>query len=372
MASGYAKDQPQGFTNRIEKVAIVGVRCLNTFSARSPWHDLAETNHHSSLTSASHTQASGKIGKHLTAALLKTGKHTVTAIARPDSASTFPEGVHVARVEYGGDDSTALVEALRGQQALLVTMSVAAPRDTVSKFIRAAAAAGVPYVLPNWFGQDPTNEELCKDVFLAPMRDGACSEIKELGVSKYLLLACNFWYEFSLGGGPNRYGFDVAKKTLVLFDGGGTRINTTTWPQCGRAVASLLSLKQLPEDENDKSPTLSQFENGPVFVSSFLLSQKDMFESVKRVTKTADADWTIAHESSEARWREAKAGVQKGDWNAFTKMLYSRTWFPNGGGDFQSKKTLANDLLGLPVEDLDEATKEAVRMGVNGEVPFGH
>ena len=26
MAKGYAKDQPQGFSNRIEKVAIIGVR----------------------------------------------------------------------------------------------------------------------------------------------------------------------------------------------------------------------------------------------------------------------------------------------------------------------------------------------------------
>ena len=32
-----------------------------------------------------------------------------------------------------------------------------------------------------------------------------------------------------------------------------------------------------------------------------------MFESVKRVTKTTDADWTITHESSEQRWTDATA-----------------------------------------------------------------
>jgi hypothetical protein len=32
MAQKYAKDQPTGFTNRIEKVAIVGVSQLNHFN----------------------------------------------------------------------------------------------------------------------------------------------------------------------------------------------------------------------------------------------------------------------------------------------------------------------------------------------------
>lgn len=180
------------------------------------------------------------------------------------------------------------------------------------------------------------------------------------------------WYEFSLGGGPNRFGFDFNERTFVQFDGGDVPINTSTWPQCGRAVASLLSLKELPEDETDQSPTLSQFRNGSVYVSSFRLTQLDMFESVKRVTGTTDADWTITRDSSEQRWKDSVAGLQKGDWKLYTKMLYSRMFFPNGGGDYESKVGLHNDLLGLPVEDLDEATAVGIRMGKNGEVPFSH
>lgn len=312
------------------------------------------------------------MGKHLTTALLQTGMHSITAIARPDSNSTFPDGVKVVRVDYSSDDNSSLVEALRGQQALLVTMSVAAPRGTVGKFIRAAAAAGVPYVLPNWFGHDPKNEELCRDTMLDAMRDTILGEITALGVSKYLLLTCNFWYEFSLGGGPNRYGFDFKNRSLVLFDGGNVPINTTTWPQCGRAVAQLLSFKELPDDENDTSTTLSQFANGPVYVSSFLLTQKDMFESVKRVTKTTDADWTIKHDSSEACWKDALEAVKKGDRSAFPKMVYSRGWFAGGGGEFESTRGLDNKVLGLPDEDLDEATAVGIRIGENEEIAGGH
>ncbi|KAL9095966.1 MAG: hypothetical protein Q9165_001964 [Trypethelium subeluteriae] len=336
MTTKYSKDQPQGFSNRIERVAIVG--------------------------------AGGQMGRYIAEHLVKAGKHIVTAITRASSTSPQPEGVQVIRVEYGGDDDAALVEALREQQVLIITMAVTAPTGTISKIVRAASKAGVPYVLPNWFGNDAANDALCKDVLFSGFRDSILGEIKSLGVSSYLLLNCNFWYEFSLGGGPNRYGFDFTKRSLVLFDDGDVAINTSTWPQCGRALASLLALKELPDDENDQPPTLSQFRNGSIYISSFLLNQRDMFESVKRVTGTTDTDWTITHESAEQRWKDSMAALQQGDRKAYAKMLYSRMFFPTGDGDYQSRRGLHNDLLGLPVEDLDEYTAIAVRMGENGEV----
>ena len=296
----------------------------------------------------------------------------VTAIARPSSTNKLPEGVEVVQVDYSGDDNAELVEALKGQQALIITMSVTAPKDTMSKLVRAAAKAGVPYVLPNWFGHDAANDALCKDSFLSSSRDSICAEIKSLGVSSYLMLCCNFWYEFSLGGGPDRFGFDFQKRSFVLFDDGNVVINTSTWPQCGRAIANLLSLKELPDDENDASPTLSQFRNGSIYISSFRLSQHDMFLVVKRVTGTTDSDWTITHESAEQRWKDGHAAVQQGNWGAFTKMLYSRMFFANGDGDYESTRGLHNDLLGLPVEDLDQATSLAVGMGERGEVAVSH
>lgn len=264
------------------------------------------------------------------------------------------------------------MEALRGQQVLIITMSVAAPSDTISKLVRAAAKAGVPYILPNWFGHDAANNTLCNDSLLSHNRDSICAEIESLGTSSYLLLVCNFWYEFSLGGGPDRYGFDFEKRSFVLFDDGNVAINTSTWPQCGRAIANLLSLKELPDDETDRSPTLSQFRNASIYISSFRLSQRDMFKSVKRVTGTTDVDWTITHESAEQRWKDGQAALQQGNMKAFTKMLYSRMFFPNGDGDYQSSRGLHNDLLGLTVEDLDEFTAIGVRMGENGEVSQSH
>jgi hypothetical protein len=273
-------------------------------------------------------------------------------------------------VDY--NDQASIVAALQGQQFLVITLSVFAPPDTHGKLVRAAAEAGIPYVLPNWYGADPKEETLVKETHLGQMKAAQQAEIERLGVSAPVTLCCGFWYEFSLAGGPDRYGFDFHKRTLVLFDEGTVKMNTTTWPQCGRAIAGLLSLKELPDDENDKSPTVSRFGNGAVYTSSFRVSQLDMFESVKRVTGTTDADWTITKENSLKRYQDAVEKMKQGDMAAFGRQLYTRSFFPDSNNDYESKRGLHNDLFGLPQEDLDEWTKEAIRMAENNEVPYAH
>ncbi|KAK9243402.1 hypothetical protein V1506DRAFT_580651 [Lipomyces tetrasporus] len=246
----------------------------------------------------------------------------------PAAPASRPK-VSSCRVDYSGDDDAALddaalVEGLQVQHVLIITMCLVAPSDTISKLGRAAAKADVPYVLPNWFCHDAANNRLCNDSLLSHNRDSICEEIESLGISSYLLLICNF----------------------------------CTWPECGRDIANLLDLKELPDDETDetdRSPTLSQFRNGSIYISSFRLSQRHMFESVKRVTGTTEAYWTISHESAEQRWKDGQPHV-----------------LPNGDGDCQSSRGLHNDLLGLTVEDLDKFTAIGVRLGENGEVSRSH
>jgi hypothetical protein len=143
---------------------------------------------------------------------------------------------------------------------------------------------------------------------LTSNRDRVRAEVEKLGVSSYFYLIYNFWSEFSPGGGPDRIGFDFNNRSVVLFDDTAeVAINTSTWPQCGRAIASLLSLKELPDDETDQSPTLSQFRNSAIYIPSFRLTQRDTLESVKRATGTTDADWKIwmRLQLSELRWGKA-------------------------------------------------------------------
>ena len=100
----------------------------------------------------------------MTKSLLKTGKHTITAITRVNSQSKLPEGVISKTVDYNKPET--LVEALRGQDVLVITLSGYTPKETEMQLINAAGDAGVAWILPNEWSPDTTNEAMVKDVFV--------------------------------------------------------------------------------------------------------------------------------------------------------------------------------------------------------------
>lgn len=339
MSSSLSSSQPTGSKNHVEHVAIVGV--------------------------------GGRSGGPIAEALIQAGKHKVTAITRPDSTSKMPAGLHdIKKVDYSSH--TSLVEALKGQDVLIMTMPVMTPKETHKKLIDAAVEAGVSWIMPNEWGVNVANVEMGND---ALVRDGIITTreyIEQVGGEKtsWVGLCTSFWYEFSLAGTEGRYGFDFDKKELTLYDEGTTKINTTTWPQVGRAVANLLALKVHPDGEGDTTPSLAQFKNKPVYVSSFFVSQRDMFESVLRVTGDDEKDWKITHEDVVERFKRGQELLKQGQMLGFGILLYARLFFKDGAGD--TNKLLANDLLGLPKEDLDAATKVAVEMARAGDTNAIH
>ncbi|KAH7136378.1 putative oxidoreductase CipA [Dactylonectria macrodidyma] len=304
--------------------------------------------------------ASGQIGSYFAEELLKTGTHTVTAITRSASSTALPAGIKVATVDY--DNQASLVTALMGQQFLIITMALTAPRDSQEKLIRAAAEASVPYVMPNWYGVDFANKELLADCPFPPYLTGTTTLVEELGVSSWVLLSCGMWYEYSLSVGLDTFGIDIKNHEVIWIDEGNTVINVSSYRQCGRAIAGLLSLEAVPAETRDSSRSLNQFLNNVVYISSFKLTQKDIFKSVKRTTGTTNEDWKFSTETAVGRWNEAASRIQKGDHSAFLKQLYSRVFFPDGSADIEGKRVLNNDALGLPLEDLDELTKAAVTL----------
>jgi hypothetical protein len=290
--------------------------------------------------------------------------HRVTAITREDSTNVLPASVTSKKVNY--DSLESITEALKGQDVLIITLSVMAPPDTQSKLIDAAAAAGVPWVLPNEFGGDPLDVEIGKDQLSGEMKTKFRDQIEKLGQSSWIGVACGYWYELSLSGGVNRYGFDFKNRSLTLLDNGKTKINTSTMPHVGRAVAALLSLNILPDSKDDKSPTLTSFKNKPLYVSSFTINQEDMLQSVLRVTGTKPSDWKITHMTAKEYYKSGQELFKKGDWMGFARLLHARSFFPESeaksNGNFGAAKGLHNDLLGLPQDDLDEFTKLGIEM----------
>ncbi|KAH8731797.1 hypothetical protein GQ44DRAFT_755189 [Phaeosphaeriaceae sp. PMI808] len=326
MSSSYVSDQPSGFTNHIKNIAIVG--------------------------------ASGTIGSQIVSALLAKKQFNITALSRANSKCTFPGDVKIARIDYANPDT--ITKALKGQDALIITLSVFAPKDTQSKLLHAATTAGIPWVLPNEFGVYNTEAAYVETIGPSKTQDRELAA--SLGLS-WLGVTCGFWYEYSLSGGY--YGINIAKREVTFFDDGNQKLNTSTWALVGRGVAAILSLPILPDDERDGKPTLSGYRNKMVYISSFAVSQRDMFESLKRVTGTEDGDWRIESVSARERLAEAKEQWKTGNREAFGRFLYTR-YFIDGEGLFEKTHGLDNERLGLEEEELDKATDAAIKLDESG------
>lgn len=296
----------------------------------------------------------------------------MTALTRKESKAQFPDGVQVKT--YVSGDHASTVAALQGQEFLVITLPAVNPQahGAEKALIRAAADAGVPYVMPNAYGPDPLNEAMWKSIMAGVPFPKAKHEIETLGTSKWIVLAMGFWYEWSLVGmGAYRFGCDSDTRTMTFFDDGNEKITTSTWDQSGRALAALLALPRLPQDEHDTAPALDHWANKAVYVKSFRVSQRDMFASAKRVTGTTDADWTIVSEDSRARFARAQKQMEDpaSRGTAFSTQLYTRIFFPTGEGD-HTRNGLANAALGLPEEDIDEATREGFRLHKEGKLIY--
>ncbi|KAI1431520.1 putative oxidoreductase CipA [Xylaria sp. CBS 124048] len=305
--------------------------------------------------------ATGNLGKHIIKSLLQTNKHEVTALSRRNI--DVPEGVKVAVVSY--DDPDSLKKALEGQDALVITMA-AWVRDAQTKLVEASAAAKVPFVIPNEWGIESTHGTLGIDTLIEQGSAVVRSKIEELGVSSWIAMTTGYWYSHSVAL-PESYGIDLRSKTVTFFDDGNTKINAITWQKTGEAVAGLLSLPI--ERETSSTRALSDYKNRRVFVSSWLLSQKDMFKQVLRVTGDKESDWTIKYEPALERWQAAHKRVLAGDYSAFARCLYTRTFFNNGDGDFQTRHGLDNEALGITedtLESLEEETRNAIKMVEEG------
>lgn len=107
----------------------------------------------------------------------------------------------------------------------------------------------------------------------------------------------------------------------------------------------------LPDDEKDNNFTLSRFRNGMCYVSSFNVNQREMLESVKRVTGTS---WSIKYQPVKDRYVEGVEQLRDGNRIGLMKALYSRVFFDDNSGNYESKKGTHNKLFGLPEEDLDD------------------
>jgi hypothetical protein len=187
--------------------------------------------------------------------------------------------------------------------------------------------------------------------------------------SRYDNFSCSQLLTRSLTQSMQRglFGFDASKKHATLYSDSG-HFNSTTLPQAGRAIASLLSLP-ITNTSNPRA-SLSHYANNFAYVSSFLVSQASLFAALQRATSTTESDWTVKH-STIAEWMQGcLEGMKKGDMRAGAGLTYAYYMGEGKGGDYEEKAKQDREVLGLQEEDLDEAVKRAVEAGEAPAVVF--
>lgn len=133
-------------------------------------------------------------------------------------------------MEVDYDEFETLVDALSGQQFLIIMLSIYSPPGLHSIIAKATSAAGVPYVMPNVYANDLADESLCNEDLHGAAALERYAEIRQQGNTTHVAMICGFWYEWSLAMGEQWFGFDRAKKSVTFFNDGMTPITTSSAP----------------------------------------------------------------------------------------------------------------------------------------------
>lgn len=289
---------------------------------------------------------SGTIGAPIVAALVESGIHNVSVLSRADSKAEFPSAVKVHRGSY--EDEAYLESVLAGQDVVIVTVSFTAYGIQVPLF-KAAAKARVPYVVPCEFGSDATDEALNREIILMNVKKPYRDLVEELGVSSWIGVTNNPWFDFCMRGGF--FDIDAQKRTAKLLDGGAVKANFTTTDRVGKSLAALLSL---PEAD------LAKYKNEWVYFSSFLVSQGEILEATLRATGTTKEDWTITQGSAQDVIDWARAETAKGNRMGAARSLFALMFSDGYGGNYNDKVVDYKSLGLEPEEDIDEVLKKLV------------
>lgn len=296
--------------------------------------------------------ASGQVGKPTVNTLISNGGHTITALQRPEATSAFPSEVIVKKGNL--EDETFLMDALTGQDAVVLMPPLSLLAKLQEPAIRAAAKVGVPYVFPSEFGPDPFAGKLVEENGLLVAKKKIRNLIEELGVSSWVSIAVGPWLDDGLKGGL--WGIDYKARKATLWRGADAKVSTASIAHAAEAVAALLSL---PEAD------LVRYKNKAVYTPSFHLTQREILEGVQRATGTTDADWDIRVRDVKDVENEYEEKIKQGDGVAPYVKFFVTHFLQGHGGDFQNKVNVVEleklEKLGLQRESLEQAIKKGLQ-----------
>ncbi|KAL8414551.1 hypothetical protein RB594_005693 [Gaeumannomyces avenae] len=288
--------------------------------------------------------ASGALGSVVLKHLVDAG-FDVTVLSRApgklptEHASSAKEVV----VDYGSQPS--LEAALRGQDAVVSTLSDFGGYAAQKPLVRAAAAAGVSRFIPSEFGanlENPVIRALPYAIPKAEVQDLLVREASAPGVANpmtYTFLFTNVFLDWGLEEG---FITDLGNRKATLYSGGSTPLSFTRLPTIARAVVSIL---QRPDETANRT----------LRVHDGMLTQKEFLDAIQEVT----GPWTIDEDDIAAMEARSNEAYAKGIFNhwVFYGWLVRASHSAGLGVAFVEND---NKLLGLKEHSTNEM-KELVR-----------
>ncbi|KAJ3527045.1 hypothetical protein NM208_g10903 [Fusarium decemcellulare] len=275
--------------------------------------------------------ASGNLGSPMLATLLANGAHTITAVKRPESTSSFPSEVIVKAGNL--EDEAFLTEVFKGQDAVILAPPLSYVISIQDPAVRAAAKAGVPTLSP---------QNTIRDL------------IDELSVSSWISITVGAWLDVNLSNGLWR--IDAKARKASMYRGADGRVSTSSVAHAGQAVAAVLSL---PESD------LARYKKQAVYTPSFHITHREMLDAVQRATKTTDADWDITYRDANEALKEYNEAIGQGDvFSSYHKFILTHL-IEGKGADFEDKVDLEVlkklEALGLQKEDLQQVVERTLQ-----------
>lgn len=284
--------------------------------------------------------ASGNIGAPTLKALTDDNALNVTILARPSSAvlSSPPPGAKIVTVDFS--DYAALVKALDGIDALVLTIAATADYDLQAKLITAAAEAGVKRVIPSEFGCDLDNPKVAGlAVFAGKVKVRKhLDELAAQGKITWSAISNGAFLDWGLQVGfigPNK-----KTKTATLFDGGERPFAATLLSDVAKAVVGIL---HHPEETKNKLLHIHSAEPTP----------RQLAEAYEKLSGIPLTTTVVSTEQIE---KEGNEGAAKGEHSGYIKLIQRAIYGEGYGGSNAGRDS--NELLGI--KPLDQAGLEEV------------
>ncbi|KAF4445845.1 NmrA-like family protein [Fusarium austroafricanum] len=286
--------------------------------------------------------ASGSTGRIITEGLVSTSKFNVTVLSRQESTATFPEAVTIRTTDFSETD---LVNALKGQDVVISALGIGG-FEQQQKIVDAAVRAGIKRFLPSEFSSSSEDPAVLQLLPLFEQKKDLIQYLKskEKDGLSWTALATGLLFDWGLVNGF--LGFDIKKRTATIWDGGNKKFTLTNEKQLARAVVSVL---EHPTETNNRY----------LYVYSVETAQNEILRSLE---EASGSKWTIDRMSTDQQVAEAKRLLDDGDFGGGYILVRATTFgnVPSLRANYAKEENLANGLLGLEVESVEETVERVI------------